>query len=289
MTQRKPLLSSGYSDAMNYAQDYSTLLKLFVRLVETQAGRSIGKNEEWLNDAQVLSVKLFRHLASMQILAAGAQLRGEAGTAAFIDHASIKVICRAALETYLVFFYVYGQDDESLCKFRHTTWRLAGLCDRQKFHVTTQEHQDVLSEESSLISQLQAEVQASPWMNKFTPKQQREILKGNWRPAADWNDLGADAGFHPKYFKNVYSYLCSYSHASYLSALQVGQAKSRDTQEQLSQTILGIGVVLMAHFAFSYSGLFGAAKAALHADQESARIAEKWCIGHSDMATHYGS
>lgn len=53
---------------------------------------------------------------------------------------------------------------------------------------------------------------------------------------------------------------------SYLSALQVGQAQSVEEQQILTQSILGIGVVLMAHFAFSYAGAFSNAERVLSAD-----------------------
>ena len=63
----------------------------------------------------------------------------------FVDHASVKVIARAALETYLVFFYLYGNSDRSLSEFRHKTWRLGGLADRQKYHTSTEQGREVLA------------------------------------------------------------------------------------------------------------------------------------------------
>jgi hypothetical protein len=90
---------------MSSDPDYSALLDLFVRLVESQAGRKIEPGDEWLNDAQILATKLFRHLVSMRTLAAGATVEyGGIPAVCFIDHASVKVAARAALETYLVFF-----------------------------------------------------------------------------------------------------------------------------------------------------------------------------------------
>lgn len=101
-------------------------------------------------------------------------------------------------------------------------------------------------------------------------------------------DLGKSAGFHEKYFKNVYGYLCGYSHASYLSALQVGQAaQSIEDQKMLTSSILGVGVVLMAHFAFSYTAAFEDAGAVLSAGPSAKHIAEKWRFGPEDMAEIY--
>ncbi len=55
----------------------------------------------------------------------------------------------------------------------------------------------------------------------------------------------------------------------------------------LTEFILGIGVVLMGHFAFSYSNAFSAAKAVLSANPSMNRVAEKWRIGPERMAEIY--
>lgn len=273
---------------MPYAQDYSTLLNLFIQLVQSQAGKKIDHGDAWQNDAQVLANKLFRHLVAMQTLAAGATVETSNGTKFFfVDHGSVKVVARAALETYLVFFYLYGSTDRSLCKFRHMTWKLGGLADRQQFHVSTHQNHEVLVREKSAITKLQAEIIASSWINGYTEKQQKKILAGEWRIGNGWTDLGMQAGFHKKYFENIYSYLCGYSHSSYLSALQVSQAQSIEDQQKLTQAILGIGVVLMAHFAFSYSEAFTDAKSILAASPAAVCVAKKWRLGVEDMATIY--
>lgn len=273
---------------MSYAAEYSTLLDLFLRLVESQAGKKIKPGDEWLNDAQVLATKLFRHLVSMQTLAAGATLEHDGiPVVFFVDHASVKVVARAALETYLVFFYLYGNPDQSLCEFRHKTWCLGGLVDRQQFHVSTEQGHEVLAREKKAIEELMCKIESSPLIHTYTKRQRKELLKGKWRIGNDWADLGVCAGFHEKYFRNIYGYLCGYSHSSYLSALQVGQAQSNADQQILTQSILGIGVVLMAHFAFTYSAAFNTARAVLYANLSAMRVAERWQFGPEDMAAIY--
>lgn len=273
---------------MSYDTDYSTLLDLFIRLVQSQAGKKIEPGGEWLNDAQTLAVKLFRHLVSMQTLAAGATVEQDGvPTLFFVDHASVKVVARAALETYLVFFYLYGGPDRALSEFRHKTWHLGGLADRQQFHTSTDEHRAVLTSEKQRIDQLRAEIESSPHIQAYTGKQHVKLLEGEWRIGKGWSDLSANAGFHAKYFKNIYGYLCGYSHSSYLSALQVGQAQSIEDQQMLTQSILGIGVVIMAHFAFSYSDAFSSAGEVLAANPDAKRVAEKWRFGPENMAAIY--
>lgn len=268
-----------------YDRDYSTLLELFIQLVQSRADSKIPPGDGWLNDAQVLAVKLFRHLVSMQTLAAGATVEHEGVPAIFfVDHASVKVVARAALETYLVFFYLYGSPDLSLCEFRHKTWRLGGLADRQKFFVFIPEHREVLARELKAMEELRSQIEASPHMAGYSNKQRNKLLEGEWRTGSGWADLGKRAGFHEKYFKNIYGYLCGYSHASYLSALQVGQAQSIEDQKMLTGFVLGIGVVLMAHFAFSYSAAFECGGTVLSANPSAKRVADKWRFGPDDMA-----
>lgn len=270
---------------MSYDADYSALQNLFIRLVDSQDGKKIEPGDEWLNDVQILATKLFRHLVSMQTVAAGTTVESDGVQAlCFVDHASVKVVARAALETYLVFFFLCGNPDRSLSEFRHKTWRLGGLSDRQKFHVLTEQGREILVREGLQLLTLKAEVESSPYICDYNDKQRKKLINGDWRIGKSWADLGISAGFHEKYFKNIYGYLCGYSHSSYLSALQVGQAQSIEDQRKLTQSILGIGVVLMANFAFSYSSAFSGANKVLSANPLAKRIAEKWRFGPEDMA-----
>ncbi|MSP37912.1 MAG: hypothetical protein EXR70_05425 [Deltaproteobacteria bacterium] len=266
---------------MSHSTDYAVLLDLFIRLVQSQAGKKIETGEEWLNDAQTLSIKLFRHLVSMQTLATGTTVKhNNPSSIFFIDHASVKVVARAALETYLVFYYLYGTADRrDISEFRHKTWRLGGLIDRQQFHVSTDEHRQVLAREKQQIDALKSEIEAAPQFQEYTPKQRDKLLEGDWRIGNGWSDLGVKAGFHKQYFKEIYGYLCGYSHSSYASALQVGQAEALQDQQRLTKFILSIGVVIMAHFAFSYADSFSSAGIVLASCPDAKRVAEQWHFG----------
>lgn len=274
---------------MRYEEEFVTLIDLMVELIESKSGRDIEPGQEWLNDAQVLSVKLFRHLASMQNLAHGPMLETlDDQVVPYIDHASIKVIARVVLETYLVFFYIFGTDDRTVSLFRHMTWKLGGLTDRQKYRVIGNEEQDVMAQEGIVIERLKADIGQSRHFLTYTQRQRQRLLDGNWRVGSSWSDLATQAGFHEGYFRNIYNYLCGYSHSSYASALQVGQAQSIEAQLMLTQTTISIGVVMMAHFAFTYPRIFADAEDVLTANPESKAIAEMWRFGSEDMAHIYG-
>ena len=125
---------------MSSDADYSTLLDLFIRLVESQAGKKIKSGVEWLNDAQVLATKPFRHLVSMQALAAGATIEHDGiPRVFFVDHASVKVVARAALETYLVFFLPLWQFEPVAMRVQAqdvASWRPSGSPGVPRIHRT---------------------------------------------------------------------------------------------------------------------------------------------------------
>ena len=275
---------------MPSSTEYGELLRVFVQLVETQQGKQLLPGYEWLNDAQVLSTKLFRHLVSMQCLATGVSIElRELTTLTQIDHPSIQVIARAALETYLVFFFIYGDSDRKLSAFRHKLWHYAGLTDRQKYTIKSDDGHEKLEKERQELAKIAAEIQSSTYFDSYTKNQKHELLKGKWRTGKSWRDLGINAGFHSGYFDNIYNYLCGYSHSSYASALQVGQAQSLDDQKMLVRPILDIGIVIMSHFVFSYPTLFPDASAILATNKVAQGVAEKWRFLREDMQRYYGT
>ena len=106
-------------------EDYSVLLNLYAQLVNSQGGKAVDPDNPWHHDAQGISFKLFRHLATMRAIADGSivQCNGTS-IATFVDNASLTVVARAAWETYLVFFYIYGGSVAARSEFRHKTWWL---------------------------------------------------------------------------------------------------------------------------------------------------------------------
>ena len=270
---------------MPYQSEYAALLPLFVDLVESQSGKPLPRSKAWLNDAQVLSTKLFRHLVSMNQLAAGTTVRaGTTPEISYIDHASIKVVARALLETYLVFFYLFADNDPQLSKFRHNLWHLGGLADRQRYDVAIADGRDVLDFEKQAIQDLQSEIKNSPFFDSYTKKQKTKLLNGEWRTGISWIALGRNAGFDAGYFKNTYNYLCGYSHSSYASIMQVGEAQSLDDQEMLTRSILGVGLVVMGHFIFTYPIVFPDAAPILAANPLGRQFANQWRFGPTDTA-----
>ena len=273
----------------NISADFTKLLSLYVRVVNARAGKSIPAEQTWLNHSEVLSVKLAGHLAAMQRLADPVELSDGRDSASFIDHASLAVVTRAALETYLVFFHLYGCSDRGLSEVRHAAWRLGGLADRQKYSAAQPENRRKLEEEAMHIERLRTEIKESSSINQYSSNQQKRLLVGDWRAGMAWWEIGCAAGFHPVYLRNTYNYLCGYSHSSFLSAMQIDQAREPDVQEEFASGMLEVGMMLMAHFVFTYTELFPDTADPLSHDADARAIAEKWRFGREEMDAIYGS
>jgi hypothetical protein len=145
-----------------------------------------------------------------------------------------------------------------------------------------------LTDERRQIDTLISELKMSPHLASYSDKQRKSLLDGHWRTGKSWLDLGKGAGFHQRYFSDIYSHLCGYSHSSYISALQVRDASlTIQDQKMLSEMCLGVGVVLMAHFAFTYAEAFSGAATVLSSDPFARQLAESWRFGAENMAHIY--
>ena len=274
----------------NFDVERRVLLGCIVDLVESQAGQPITEANEWRNNAQALSKKLFGHFVAVDVLSGKLTvvLQNDESIELF-DHGSLKVIVRAALETYLVFFYIYCSGNDGVGQFRHATWQLGGLTDRQKLYTKMPAHREKLELERLEITRLQEQIAAAPDFQEYTVGQQSKLLVGEWKIGNSWSNLAKTAGFHEVYFRNIYRYLCGYSHSSYASTLQVAQAQHLEEQMLLANSILGVAVVIMSHFCFSYSSAFPSAMPVLQKDLEAKRTAAIWRFGREDMAHLYDS
>ncbi|WP_095050534.1 DUF5677 domain-containing protein [Pseudomonas sp. Irchel s3h9] len=271
---------------MSWEEDFSVLTQLCFRLIESENGKLIPSGGEWKNDAQVIATKIFWHLASARHLSNGEIFEFE-GVRPFphVDHSSVAIVMRAAVEAYLTFHYVFINQDESVSVYRHKIWKLGGLVDRSKFFANTPESVQKLAVESLAIDQLRIDIQSD---TNFNIKKSKNLLQGKWREDIGWTSLASLAGFHEVYFKDIYNHLCGHAHASFISALQIRDAYDIESQRMLAGSIRQIGCLLMAHFAFSYVQLFPGAQKALHEDKVAFETASTWNIQKEDSEFIYG-
>lgn len=266
-----------------------TLLNLIVQLTNSQAGKTIPVGALWMNDAQVLALKLYYHLVSLHVLVQPVEVVMPQGTTSHIDHGSELVLARAALETFLTFAHVFGCSESDLREFRHMTWRCAGLLDRQKLRASARrpENKQRLVDERASIETLRAEMQTHGRWVQHSEKEHGAFLKGEWRAGRGWVAIGVEAGFHPVHIRELYSYLCGYSHTSWLSILQIRDARELSQQAAMTAMSVGTVCVLMSFFTLHYVALFPDAEQVLAAHPEATALVRKWNLHARRVAAQY--
>ncbi|WP_418070596.1 DUF5677 domain-containing protein [Ralstonia pseudosolanacearum] len=258
-------------------------------MVQAQAGMPIEPGLEWQNDRQTLAKKFAFHLHTIKTLRSGSMLEIDGACELFIDHGSIKVLARSVLENYIVFAFIFGDQSTEVSRFRHMTWRLAGLMDRQRRIVITTENKQKLLSEKATLEALRHEIEANPLFGDLAANERKALVKkGDWSAGRQWHELAADVGLHPLYFRNVYGYLCDYSHSSYAAALQVGEARSLLDQRVLTDGMCGMLNMVMAHFIVVYARLFESAGRLFEASSVKPWV-ERWCFTPADLDRVYGA
>lgn len=262
-------------------------MELFFHVVDSLAGRKVTDETAWLHDAENSAVKLFNHLGTIRHLQHGTNLPIIDGRPRqYVDHSSISILARAAFETYLCYYYIYGdlRCDTTTKKLRHDIWSLGGLLDRQNAtSVTTSQGISVLEQDRKVIARLLSDIKSNPAFDALTPKQKAKAENGKWRLDNSWVNLAEIAGFDTHLFRDMYSYLCSYAHSGGLSLLQVGQAVSINDQQYLSGLALQCAMILMSDFVLSYTLLFPDTRIHLEANAEMVQMVRRWhmtCRAH---------
>lgn len=240
------------------------LLKVLDSLIKVgEAGKKTpaGKDNRLL-DAEGLGIKIFSHASSILYLSRSTNIPDSSITnISFFDAASINVLGRAAIESFLVFQYVFvnNKDDEHE-DFHYLSWVLGGLIERQNLPVYSPQGKKVLENEHKLIISLEPRLTTNKYYLELTNKQKTNLLeRGNWR-LKSWGEIGLESGLSDSYAKAFYSYLCGYAHASNLSVLQLRQAKSSRAQKDLCAATIGYLLIALSKFIKSYILVFPKAK-----------------------------
>lgn len=269
--------------------DLSKLMRLCFLLIESKSGEQLPPGCEWKNDAQILSVKFFRHIATAQQISAGIGFEFGIGQVfSHIDHSSVAVVVRAAIESYLAFNYIFVNQDESLSIYRHKLWCRGGLIDRSKLLANTQESKRVLSQEAESIKELYNDIARDPHYQKTNREEKKEIEKGNWKPKGGWHSITNKTDIHQRYFSDIYNHLSGHSHASFISAIQIRDARTIEQQAMLAGGVRQILCMVISHFLFSYVKLFPDAKAVMSTNPELTKIADRWHILKEEVTAFYG-
>lgn len=261
---------------MTQEEDFIALLGHFKSVTSSLKGQVVEK--EWMIYVNGVGIKLFRHVSSLYSLYQGTKLQfGPNQFLDFVDYGSINVLTRAAFETALAFHFIFCEPaDIEEREFRFMCWDYAGFLERQGFPTISDEGREVKVTEAKAMGKVKLEIQAHSSFERYTKKQQKKILDGEWRLGQSWTSIAVAAGYSEKYFKSIYSLLCGYAHTGRLSVLQIQQAKTKVIQKELADVCIGYSCIIMSNFLFGYSSLFPIADRTFRSNLPAFNVAQMW-------------
>ena len=261
---------------MNSEQDCIKLLDLLYRVMEANRGSLTGTDDRfWL--AEGLATKFFLHAASVLYLSRETNISNfPSAPLKFLDPASIDVLARAALETFLTFHYVFVEPKTDEGKnYSYWVWKAAGLAERQTLPVSSEENRQKLVEEQKEISSLYSKLRLNSTYQQLTERQKKRVLKGEWR-LLSWRKIAENANLAEILSSDMYRHLSGYSHSSYLSVLQIKESLEKKEQSLLLPSSILTITIATANLIRGYCDLFPRAGAVLTADAKGGGLVDIW-------------
>lgn len=242
-------------------EEYLDLLELCFEAANSLQGKI--SQDGRLPDCQNLALKMFVHGASAHWLSLGTKSPVPRSTngSSFIDFASIAVIARSALETFLTLFEVFfaPQSDDEF-EFNYCLWHLAGRIVQEGIVPVDPSLLDDYKLAQEEIAGLRTRLQQTTKFAALPPKQQKSVLAGVRKRS--WADLAVAAGFGHDFIRRMYRYYSSYAHADGLSADQLMSAASADDQRFYTEIHLLTVMFAMSKTILGYETKFPEAAAA---------------------------
>jgi hypothetical protein len=231
-----------------YNKEYIKLLRTLIQISEANKGIEPGPDDYNLNADGLLTKFSFHALSILYLSKSTTLLDISENPISFFDSASLNVLARAALETFLVFHYIFGvPKSEEERELRYLAWILSGLMERQKYPVQSPQGKQRLQNEEKDIQSLKKKLEYNLNFKRLKKDQQKDLFKGTkWR-FLSWKDIGLSAGLNETHAKSFYNYLCGYAHAGSISILQIQQANSANNQKALFSASMGLLMIAMAN------------------------------------------
>ncbi|TVL99889.1 MAG: hypothetical protein CV087_16200 [Candidatus Brocadia sp. WS118] len=262
-----------------FQEDYIKLLETLIKIADANKGVTLGEDNRFL-DAEGLCKKFIGHAASALYLFESTTLPSVKVTdrgISFFDPGSINVLGRAALESFLVFHYVFIEprsDDEK--DFRYYLWLHASYLDRQKFLTRSEDGKKQLNDEKKIIDALKEKINNNSVFKQLDEKKKKKLVeKGQWR-LQSWTDIGMSAGLSEILAKQFYSFLCIYAHSGCQSAQQVGNAETAETQKDLCVATMKLIMIVMANMIKVYCQMFVKPKDVRQKDEDAKKLIDQW-------------
>tara|TARA_R110002050_G_scaffold162358_2_gene292256 strand:- start:965 stop:1789 length:825 start_codon:yes stop_codon:yes gene_type:complete len=258
-------------------KDLELLINFYSEIHKTIEGKILD-GIEGIEYTESIARKTFLHICSAYSLSKGIKIELENNSEIqLVDSSSVAVLVRASIESYLTFNHIFiSPTTEMERKYRFDCWDLAGFIERQDFQATTERNILRKKEEAKLIEEKLKIIRKSPHHLENSEKQKKQIEKGKWKINFNWNQLAVNSGFDENYFKDFYSYLCSYAHTGRLSSLQTMQATEYKQQKDNAENFLIHSIIILAKYIFDYINLIPELKSAFESNIKGKNTVLKW-------------
>src|SRR5574341_1021531 len=243
-------MSSNNGELQN---EYLQLLDLMYEVAQSLKGKQVTDGR--LVDLEQLTGKFFYHAASIYWLRQGTKVpvpRSVVNGASFFDTASVTVLARAALETYLTMFEVFFEpatDDDF--EYNHALWQLSGFIIREGFVPTDPSLAADYARAQKEIEEIRDRLRKTQKFNTLTPNQQKVVLRG--KRTREWAGLAKGMGIGKQTIGRIYAYQSSYVHADGLSGAQLVSARTAAEQIELIETNMHFVMIVMSKMILDYA------------------------------------
>ncbi len=177
----------------------------------------------------------------------------------FYDFASLNVLGRASLETFLVFDYLYIQTENSEEQdFRFKSWWRGGLMKRQSYDAKETEDVEKLKQEKEEIEKLTRVLIETDIYKRMSRNDRKKFMRGEWR-FSGWAAIAKGAGFSNFYSKHIYSFLSGYAHTDSQSLIQLlNFAKEKDQHQvkNMRNAMFSLIFIVGVNFIDKYKMVF---------------------------------
>lgn len=187
-----------------------------------------------------------------------------------VDVASLHVVLRAAIETYLTFEYVFnlaGRSFES--SLRYLAWWREGLLSRQRMTADLPLASEVMARELEQLAENERKIRSNTVFDALSAKQQAQIIeRGKWRPDG-WGTIARKCGLSEIYSTKAYSFLSTYAHSESASVMQLSSMYQEDKEEHFSDTAVSLLLIVSAKMIRAMVSLMPDSGFCLSADDRS--------------------
>jgi uncharacterized protein DUF5677 len=262
-------------------EEYLLLLKALLAVGDVVKDYAPNEDEIWL-DAEGLMAKFVQHVRSIYYLSKSVKITEI--SANFYDAASINALSRVAIETYLVFHYIYidpRDDEEREC--RHLCWKLASMLLLEELFVQSHPNIKIPCKIKDEKNELLLKMMANKYVEKLKTGQIKSLLRMK-RAVPPYRKLGQVAGLSFIHRDLYYRYTNEHVHSGRHSAVQVHSADNAEGQKQLFQAAITHIRMCMACMVVDYANLFSHPDNFLDKDEKMKLVVKlNYDLAHSQM------